>query len=108
MTTNYKPQKKLADLDLNSELSAFDLNLRSKRDEAISVADYRSERGEVVAALLTKAAADAGDTVCLAYSERLRAFADRSNFYYCNDYIASSTGELFSGFGNIFECGIKF
>ncbi len=107
MTKNYVPTKKLADLDLNSELNEFDLNLRLKRDEAISVADYRSERGEVVAALLGKAAADAGDKICLAYSERLKACADCSNFYYGDDFLDNSTGELFSGFGNLFGCGLK-
>jgi hypothetical protein len=107
MTRNYVPTKKLADLDLNSELNEFDLNLRSKRDKAISVADYRSERGEVVAALLSKAAVDAGDKTCLAYSERLKACADRSNFYYSDDFLDNSTGELFSGFGNLFGCGLK-
>jgi hypothetical protein len=108
MTKKYVSIKKnLAELDLNSELAEFDLNLRSKRDEAISVADYRSERGEVVAALLGEVAADAGDSVCLAYSERLRACADRSNFYFGDDFLDNSTGELFSGFGNLFGCGLK-
>ena len=107
MTANYLPTKKLADLDLASELQEFDLNLRLKRDEAISVADYRSERGEVVAALLARAAAGVGDKICLAYSERLKACADRGNFYYGDDFLDNSTGELFSGFGNLFGCGLK-
>jgi hypothetical protein len=107
MTRNYVPTKKLADLDLNSELNQFDLNLQLKRDKAISVADYRSERGEIVAALLGKAAAGADDKVCSAYAERLKACADRSNFYYGDDFIDNSTGELFSGFGNLFGCGLK-
>jgi hypothetical protein len=108
MTKKYVPIKKnLAELDLNSELVEFDLNLRSERNKAISVADYRSERGEVVAALLDKAAADAGDEICSAYAERLKACANRSNFYYGDDFLDNSTGELFSGFGNLFGCGLK-
>lgn len=108
MSKNYVPVKKhLAELDLNSELKEFDLNLRSKREEAISVADYRSERGEVVAALLEAAALEAGDEECGAYAKRLKKCADRSNFYYGEDFLDNSTGELFSGFGNLFGCGLK-
>jgi hypothetical protein len=107
MTRNYVPTKKLADLDLNSELNQFDLNLQSKRDKAISVADYRSERGEVVAAILGKAAADAGDLVCSVYAERLKACADRNNYYYGEDFLDNSTGETFCGFSNLFGCGLK-
>jgi hypothetical protein len=107
MTRNYVPTKKLADLDLNSELNEFDLNLRSKRDKAISVADYRSERGEVVAALLEKYATPDNNKVCLAYAERLRACADRANFYLGEDFVDFRTGETFSGFATLFGCGLK-
>jgi hypothetical protein len=109
MTRNYVPSKKLklSDLDLNSELRVFDLAARSKRVEAIGVADYRSERGEVVAALVTAAATAANDEVSLGYAERMRACADRRNFYYGEDFFDPLTGELFAGFGNLFGCGLK-
>jgi hypothetical protein len=107
MTTNYKPVKKLGDLDLNSELKTFDSAARSKRAEAISIADYRSERGEVVAALVAAAATEANDEVSLGYAERMKSCADRQNFYYGEDFLDSSTGELFEGFGNLFGCGLK-
>ncbi len=107
MTRNYVPTKKLIGLDLNSELKAFDSAARSKRAEAIAVADYRSERGEVVAALVAAAATAANDEVSLGYAERMRACADRQNFYYGEDFLDSSTGELFSGFNNLFGCGLK-
>ncbi len=107
MTRNYVPTKKLGDLDLNSELTAFDLAARSKRAEAISIADYRSERGEVVAELVAAAATEANDEVSLGYAERMKSCADRQNFYYGEDFLDSSTGELFEGFGNLFGCGLK-
>ncbi len=43
----------------------------------------------------------------MAYSERLKRCADRNNFYYGDDFVDSGTGELFSGFGNLFGCGLK-
>ncbi|ETN82225.1 Replication protein, partial [Necator americanus] len=107
MTKKYVPTKNLAELDLNSELTEFESNLRSKRDQAISVADYRSERGEVVAALLEAVASEVGDEECSAYAERLKKCADKNNFYYGEDFLDNSTGELFSGFGNLFGCGLK-
>jgi hypothetical protein len=107
MTTNYKSTKKLGDLDLNSELKAFDSAARSKRAEAIGIADYRSERGEVVAALVAAAATAANDEVSLGYAERMKACADRRNFYYGEDFFDPMTGELFDGFGNLFGCGLK-
>jgi hypothetical protein len=109
MTKNYTPSKKLklSDLDLNSELQAYDSAARSKRDEAVSIADYRSERGEVVAELVTAAATEANDEVSLGYAERMKSCADRRNFYYGEDFLDSSTGELFEGFGNLFGCGLK-
>jgi hypothetical protein len=107
MTTNYKPVRKLGDLDLNSELKTFDSAARSKRAEAIAVADYRSERGEVVAALVAAAATAANDKVSEGYAERMKACADRQNFYYGENFLDSSTGELFDGFNNLFGCGLK-
>jgi hypothetical protein len=107
MTTNYKPVKKIGDLDLNSELKVFDSAARSKRAEAVGIADYRSERGEVVAALVADAAIAANDEVSLAYAERMKACADRRNFYYGEDFFDPLTGELFAGFGNLFGCGLK-
>jgi hypothetical protein len=108
MTTNYKPQKKLADLDLNSELNQFDLNLQLKRDKAISVADYRSETGAETAALLKRHALAVDHKIALAYAERLQACSDRYNFYMCNDFVDYETGETFFGFGNLLGCGLKF
>jgi hypothetical protein len=107
MTRNYVPTKKLGDLDLNSELKAFDSAALSKRDEAIGIADYRSERGAVVAALVTAAATAANDKVSLGYAKRMQACADRQNFYYGKDFFDPMTGELFAGFGNLFGCGLK-
>jgi hypothetical protein len=107
MTTNYKPVKKLIDLDLNSELEAFDSAARSKRDEAIDVADYRSERGKVVATLVAAAATAANDETSFGYAERMLGCARRQNFYYGKDFLDSATGELFEGFGNLFGCGLK-
>jgi hypothetical protein len=107
MTTNYKPVKKLIDLDLNSELEAFDSAARSKRDEAIGVADYRSERGKVVATLVAAAATAADDKISLGYAERMQACARRQNFYYGEDFLDSATGELHEGFGILFGCGLK-
>ncbi len=107
MTKNYVPTKKLADLDLNSELKSFDLNLLSKRDKAISVADYRSERGDVVAAILYGHAALDDNEVVKAYADRLKACADRNNFYLTDGFVDYSTGETFSGFGGLFGCGLK-
>jgi hypothetical protein len=107
MTRNYVPTKKLGDFDLNSELKTFDSAACSKRAEAIAVADYRSECGEVVAALVTAAATAAKDEVSEGYAERMRACANRRNFYYGEDFLDSSTGELFAGFGNLFGCGLK-
>jgi hypothetical protein len=107
MTKNYVPQKKLADLDLNSELAEFDLDSLFSRHKAISLADYRSERGEVVAALLGKAAEDAGDLVCSIYAERLKACADRTNYCYTEEFFNCETGETFAGFSNLFGCGLK-
>jgi hypothetical protein len=107
MTTNYKPTKKLGDLDLNSELQAFDSAALGKRDEAIGVADYRSERGSVVAALVAAAATAANDAVSLVYADRMKSCADRHNFYYGKDFLDFATGELFEGFGNLFGCGLK-
>jgi hypothetical protein len=107
MTKNYVPTKKLADLDLNSELKSFDLNLLSKRGKAISVADYRSERGDVVAAILYGHAALDDNEVVKAYADRLKACADRNNFYLTDGFVDYLTGETFSGFGGLFGCGLK-
>ncbi len=107
MTRNYVPTKKLADLDLNSELNQFDLNLQSKRDKAISVADYRSETGAETAALLKRHALAVDHKIALGYADRLQACSDRNNFYMCNDFVDYETGETFFGFGNMFGCGLK-
>jgi hypothetical protein len=107
MTTKYKSLKKLADLDLNSELNQFDSVSASKQRKAISVADYRSERGDVVAALLEQYAAPDNNEVVKAYAERLRACADRNNFYLTDGFVDFETGETFSGFGNLLGCGLK-
>jgi hypothetical protein len=110
MSTNYKSLKKPADLenlDSISELEQFDLDSLYSRHKAISLADYRSERGEVVAALLGKAAKDANDLVCEIYAERLKACADRTNYYYTEEFFNCETGETFTGFSNLFGCGLK-
>ncbi len=107
MTRNYVPTKKLAGLDLNSELNQFDLNLQLKRDKAISVADYRSETGAETAAILKRHALAVEHKVAFAYAERLQACSDRNNFYICDDFVDYSTGETFFGFGNLLGCGLK-
>jgi hypothetical protein len=107
MTKNYVPTKKLADLDLNSELKSFDLNLLSKRGKAISVADYRSETGAETAAILERHALKADHKIALGYAERLQACSDRYNFYMCDDFVDFQTGETFFGFGNLLGCGLK-
>jgi hypothetical protein len=88
-------------------LAEFDTAARLKKLKAISVADYRSERGEVVAALLEKYATLHNNELCMGYAERLRACADRNNFYLGEDFVDKKTGELFSGFGTLFGCGLK-
>jgi hypothetical protein len=107
MTRNCVPTKKLADLDLNSELNQFDLNLQSKRDKAISVADYRSETGAETAALLKRHALAVDHKIALGYADRLQECSDRNNFYMCNDFVDYETGETFFGFGNLLGCGLK-
>jgi hypothetical protein len=98
----YKTKKLPADM-----LADFDSSARLKKLKAISVADYRSERGEVVAALLEKYATLTNNEICMGYAERLRACADRNNFYLGDDFVDQKTGELFSGFGTLFGCGLK-
>jgi hypothetical protein len=88
-------------------LADFDTAARLKKLKAISVADYRSERGEVVAALLEKYCAAEYNEIVEGYAERLRACAARSNYYLGEDFVDPKTGELFSGFGTLFGCGLK-
>jgi hypothetical protein len=88
-------------------LADFDSSARLKRLKSISVADYRSERGEAVAALLEKYCAADNNEVVKGYAERLRACADKNNFYLGDDFVDMKTGELFSGFGTLFGCGLK-
>jgi hypothetical protein len=88
-------------------LADFDNAARLKKLKAISVADYRSERGDVVAALLEQYAAPDNNEVVKAYAERLRACADRNNFYLTDGFVDFETGETFSGFGNLLGCGLK-
>jgi hypothetical protein len=107
MTTNYKPTKKLAELDSISELEQFDLDSFYSRHKAISIADSRSEGGELVAAILGKAARDANDVVCEVYADRLKACADRTNYYYTEDFLDFEWGETFTGSSNLFGCGLK-
>jgi hypothetical protein len=88
-------------------LADFDTAARLKKLKAISVADYRSERGEAVAALLEKYCAADNNEVVKGYAERLRACAARSNYYLGEDFVDKKTGETFSGFGTLFGCGLK-
>jgi hypothetical protein len=88
-------------------LVEFDAAARLKKLKAISVADYRSERGEVVAALLEKYATPTNNKICIGYAERLRACATRSNYYLGEDFVDKKTGKKFSGFGTLFGCGLK-
>jgi hypothetical protein len=88
-------------------LADFDSAARLKKLKAISVADYRSERGEVIAALLEKYAAPDNNEIVKGYAERLRACADRSNFYLGDGFVDKKTGDVFSGFNNLFGCGLK-
>jgi plasmid rolling circle replication initiator protein Rep len=88
-------------------LAEFDTAARLKRLKSISVADYRSERGEAVAALLEKYCAADNNEVVKGYAERLRACAARYNYYLGEDFVDPKTGELFSGFGTLFGCGLK-
>ncbi len=87
-------------------LADFDSSARLKKLKAISVADYRSERGEAVAALLEQYCG-ADNEVVIGYAERLRACAARYNYYLGEDFVDPKTGELFSGFGTLFGCGLK-
>jgi hypothetical protein len=87
-------------------LAEFDTAARLKRLKAISVADYRSEKGEQVAALLEKCCG-ADNEVVIGYAKRLRACAARSNYYLGEDFVDKKTGETFSGFGTLFGCGLK-
>jgi hypothetical protein len=98
----YKTKKLPAEM-----LADFDAAARLKKLKAISVADYRSERGEVFAALLEKYATPDNNEICIGYAERLRACAVRSNYYLGDDFVDPKTGELFSGFGTLFGCGLK-
>ncbi len=105
MSTNpklYKTKKLPAEM-----LADFDSAARLKKLKAISVADYRSERGEAVAALLEKYCAADNNEVVKGYAERLRACAARSNYYLGEDFVDKKTGETFSGFGTLFGCGLK-
>jgi hypothetical protein len=98
----YKTKKLPAEM-----LADFDSAARLKKLKAISVADYRSERGEAVAALLEKYCAADNNEVVKGYAERLRACAARSNYYLGEDFVDKKTGETFSGFGTLFGCGLK-
>jgi hypothetical protein len=98
----YKTKKLPADM-----LADFDSSARLKKLKAISVADYRSERGAVVAALLEKYATPTNNKICIGYADRLRACADCNNFYLGDDFVDKVTGELFSGYGTLFGCGLK-
>jgi plasmid rolling circle replication initiator protein Rep len=86
-------------------LAEFDTAARLKRLKSISVADYRIERGEEVAALLEKCCG-ADNEVVIGYAERLRACAARSNYYLGEDFV-DKEGNKFSGFGTLFGCGLK-
>jgi hypothetical protein len=87
-------------------LAEFDTAARLKRLKSISVADYRIERGEEVAALLEKCCGADNNEVVKGYAERLRACAARSNYYLGEDFV-DKEGNKFSGFGTLFGCGLK-
>ncbi len=106
MLVEFDPAARLKKLPAEM-LVEFDTSARLKKLKAISVADYRSERGAVVAALLEKYSEADNNKVCIGYADRLRACADRNNYYLGDDFVDQKTGELFSGFGVLFGCGLK-